>query len=326
MENASKVTASTADDALHVRHAPKNCRCNDGHANANGLKIAYETHGPHDAPVILLVHGLGVPLSGWPTELVDRFLDDGFRVVMFDNRDIGRSTLFAHAEPPNIAIEFAKSRLGMRVNTPYVLDDMMQDGVAVLDALNIERAHVVGASMGGMIAQLMAINAPDRVMSLTSIMSTTGDRNLPGPRSEIRRHILRRPNEDSAELRLQHGIKTWELIGSPGARRSYDETRQFLEGLYARGVTTAGVLRQMLAIIASPARSKALANVKLPALIIHGSDDPLVPLACGEATANALPDSTLRVLQGMGHDLPEQFLPDIARLIGEHAASADNKY
>lgn len=288
------------------------------------LKIASESHGPADAPTILLVHGLGVPLSGWPPALIDSFLANGFRVVLFDNRDIGQSDLLTHLPNRSVAFEFLRSRFGLKIRAPYLLSHMMQDAISVLDELNIESAHVVGVSMGGMISQLMAIHAPKRVSSLTSIMSTTGRRSLPGPTRQIRNHLINRPRNATPDEQMEYGVRTWELIGSPAYKKSRAETEAFLSRLYARGITGDGVTRQTLAIMASPDRFAALGGISTPSLVLHGDQDPLVPLACGEDTAKAIKNAKMHVYRGMGHDLPDELIGDIAKKIIEHAERAES--
>lgn len=310
----SSVAAQLADDSGK-----------ESSVTANGIRIAVQQHGSEDAPVILLVHGLGVPLSGWPPELVQKLVVRGFRVVMFDNRDIGRSEIMSTLGKRSVAFEYLRSKLGFKVRAPYQLTDMMQDASALLDVLGIQKAHVVGASMGGMIAQLLAAHAPAKVLSLTSIMSTTGKRGLPGPSAEIRNLLLNRPDDDSVEERLQHGMRTWQLISSPRWRRSEKETREFLLRLYARGVTADGIARQIMAIMAAPARNKILASLKVPTLVIHGDSDPLIPVAAGIDTAKAIPGAQLEVIAGMGHDLPVQILERVSNKIAEHAKAAASK-
>jgi pimeloyl-ACP methyl ester carboxylesterase len=288
------------------------------------VKLAWEIHGPAEMPVIALVHGLGVPLCGWPAELIERLAARGYRILTFDNRDIGRSQLMSRTGVPNLAIQWLRTCLGMTVHAPYQLDDMMHDTVALFDELGIGSAHVVGVSMGGMIAQLLAIHAGDRVKSLTSIMSTTGDRSLPGPDRTVRRHIMSRPRSDDARDRMEHGIRTWELIGSRKWRRSPEEIETFLQSLYDRGVTADGVLRQMAAIMAAPSRRESLAKLTLPALVIHGAADPLVPVACGYDTAQSIKGAALSVFEDMGHDLPDALVADIATLIADHVERAEN--
>lgn len=288
------------------------------------LKIASESHGPADAPAILLVHGLGVPLSGWPPALVDSFLKSGFRVVLFDNRDIGRSELLTHLPDRSVPVEFLRSRFGLKIRAPYLLSDMMQDAVAVLDDLKIDSAHVVGVSMGGMISQLMAIHAAERVRSLTSIMSTTGRRGLPGPSREIRNHLIKRPRNPTPEQQMEYGVRTWQLIGSPAYKKSRAETEAFLRRLYDRGITGDGVTRQTLAIMASPDRVAALGGISTPSLVLHGDKDRLVPLACGEDTARVIRNANMHVYRGMGHDLPDELLGDMAKRIIKHAEQAES--
>lgn len=288
---------------------------------SNGLRLAYDDFGDPGHPAILLVQGLGLPATAWPAEFVDPLVSRSFRVITFDNRDCGQSEP-VRARPRNLAWQVLRQRIGLRVRAAYRLSDMMADATGLLDALDIDAAHVVGISMGGMIAQLMAINAPQRVMSLTSMMSTTGDRGLPGPAPAVMRHMLRRPPDGDLQRRDAYYRKLWELIGSPAYPTTEERRSQFLARVYGRGMNPEGTTRQLLAIMASPGRGTDLGRVSAPTLVLHGADDPLVPAACGEATASAISGATLEIIPGMGHDLPLQLMPRLLDSLVGHIRSA----
>ncbi len=286
--------------------------------NANGIEIAYELYGADDAPVLLLVQGLGLPLTAWPPRFIELLVAAGFRVLTFDNRDIGHSTLLDDLPTPGLFMQVVKHACRLPVKAPYQLKDMMADAEALLAALRIRRAHVVGASMGGMIAQLLAIHAPDRVASLISLMSTTGNRRLPGPRSEVRRLMLQRPTNGSDAERRAYHRKLWPLIGSPDFPHTEAEIESFLERIFARGMPATGILRQTLAILAAPSRVRELRSLEVPTLVVHGDADPLVPVACGRDTADAIQGADLVVIEGMGHDMPDLLVPRLADLVVGH--------
>lgn len=290
---------------------------------ANDVDLEYEIRGAAGDPVILMIMGLGMPLSGWPPRLIDMLVAQGFRVILFDNRDIGRSQLFDDLPMPNLALQILKSKIGLKTRAPYQLADMARDAEGLLDALDIARAHVVGASMGGMIAQLLALQSSGRVQSLTSIMSTTGRRGLPSATKPVQRHMLSRSKSPSPEARMQHSLKMWQLIGSPDYPVADEERRLSLQRHIDRGMTLNGIMRQMLAIVAAADRTDPLRTLELPSLVIHGEADPLVPVECGRATAQAIPGSKLVTIPGMGHDLPDEVLPRIDQLIGDHARGAN---
>lgn len=290
---------------------------------SNGLRLAYDDHGDPDHPPVLLIQGLGLPSAAWPVEFIDYLVERSLRVITFDNRDAGQSEVI-RAKPRNLAWQVIRQKIGLRVKAPYRLHDMMQDTVGLLEALRIEAAHVVGISMGGMIAQLMAIESPHRVRTLTSLMSTTGDRSLPGPAPEITRHLMRRPPDDDVQLRDAYYRKMWELIGSPDYPTTEERRSQFLERVYGRGINAEGTMRQLLAIMATPGRGKELRQISAPTLVLHGTDDPLIPVACGEATANAIPGARLETIPGMGHDLPIQLMPRLLDSIVGHIRAASD--
>jgi len=286
---------------------------------SNGIDIAYETAGdPKDAS-ILLIMGLGMQLISWPDDLVDGLVERGFYVIRFDNRDSGLSQKFDAAGQPNLALVFLKSLLRWPQKSAYTLADMADDAVGVMSALGVGKAHVVGASMGAMIAQIVAARYPDRVLSLTSIMSSSGKRGLPGPTREARAALFKRPpNVRDMESVVTHMVNTFRVIGSPAYPTSERQLRERITRAIKRNVCTAGVARQMAAIAASSERSKLLGTIAAPTLVIHGAADPLVPLACGVDTARAIAGARLEVIEGMGHDFPAQLIERLLGLIDAH--------
>jgi pimeloyl-ACP methyl ester carboxylesterase len=291
--------------------------------SSNGIEIAYEEYGKADDPVLLMVQGLGMPLAAWPGVLIEALVAERFRVVTFDNRDIGQSQLLRDMKVPNVLVQTLRRKLGMTVKSPYQLTDMMRDVAGLMDALSIESAHVVGVSMGGMISQLLAIHEQQRVRSLTSIMSTTGNRKLPGPSKAVTRHIMRGPKASTNEARLAYHWRLWRLIGSPAYPLPDEELTAFLQGIFERGMTAAGTARQTLAILATPNRIPELKQLDVPTLVIHGDADPLIPVAGGFDTATAIPGARITTISGMGHDLPEALVPRLTRLIAQHANAAE---
>ncbi|MBC5781940.1 alpha/beta hydrolase [Ramlibacter sp. USB13] len=288
---------------------------------ANGLAIEVEDTGPHGAPPVLLVMGLGMQLTAWPASFVETLVRAGHRVIRFDNRDIGLSARLDHLAVPNLLWEGMKVRFGLPVRAPYSVADMAADAFGVLDALGVREAHVVGASMGGMIAQRMALAAPERVLSLTSIMSSSGARHLPGPRPQVLQVLMSRPKDHSEPAVLAHYVRLFQAIGSPGYPIPPDELRKRIrESMRRGGYRPAGSARQMAAIVADTSRAQELRSLRVPTLVLHGADDPLVPLACGEDTARRIPGAQLVTVPGLGHDLPpggverllEPLLPHLA--------------
>ncbi|MGL4542503.1 MAG: alpha/beta fold hydrolase [Polymorphobacter sp.] len=291
---------------------------------ANGLAFAVDDRGPHDAPVILLVMGLGTQAIAWPEPLIAGLLAQGFRVIRYDNRDIGESTHLHAAPAPHPLVYLAKAKLGLRPRIAYRLADMADDAVALLDALGIERAHLVGASMGGMISQLVAVQHPSRVRSLTSIMSSSGARDLPGPSGEIRKRLMSRPARTaSRETKIAASVATIKLIAYPDPLRSDAELEVMAAAAIDRGYNPMGARRQLLAIIADGCRVERLKQIGAPTLVIHGAADTLVPLACGMHTAASIPGARLEIIEKMAHDLPPGQVPRLVALIGDHAHAAD---
>ncbi|MES2414711.1 MAG: alpha/beta fold hydrolase [Pseudomonadota bacterium] len=285
-----------------------------------GTDIEIEDSHPGDTsglPVVLLIMGLGMQLIAWPPAMVQGLVDAGFRVVRFDNRDAGLSQKFAHLGTPNLLWEGLKYRLRMSVTPRYSLKDMAGDALAVLDALHIEKAHVVGVSMGGMMAQRLALLAPARLQSLTSIMSTSGARGLPQASPAVTRVLLGRPGK-GLDAAINHTVKLLQAIGSPAFPTPQAELREKVAAAAARSFYPSGIVRQMVAIVADTSRAAELKNIRVPTLVIHGRADPLVPFPGGEDTARRIPGAVLQGIDGMGHDLPPGVVERILALLLPH--------
>ena len=283
------------------------------------LHIEYESLGDPAHPAIVLIMGLGMQLMAWPDSFCQALVARGYRVIRFDNRDCGLSGRAPGKKRANLLLAMAASALGLPVRTPYTLEDMAGDAVGLMDRLGIHRAHIVGASMGGMIAQVLAAKFPQRVLSLTSIMSSSGNRKVSKPSKPARKVLLSRPadpkNPDSV---IEHLVEMFGVIGSPGYPSSREELRSRIDQSVRRAYEPAGTARQLLAIIASGDRRKLLKTITAPTLVIHGADDPLVPLAAGRDTAQNIPGARLQVIEGMGHDFPEALMPRLAQAIADH--------
>lgn len=293
---------------------------------ANGIRLAYDEFGVSKAPAILLIMGLGTQMIAWPVPFCQTLADHGFRVVRFDNRDIGLSTKFEKAAPVNVAAAFARALIGRQVNAPYKLDDMAADAVGLMDELGIDRAHIVGASMGGMIAQIVAAKYRDRARSLISIMSSSGDPKLPSGRpNAIAALLAPRPNPKNRERLIKHGMNIYRIIGSPGFPTSDMELRAKIEQAADRSYYPAGVGRQMVAILASGSRVDLLRTIDTPTLVLHGADDPLVPVEAGMDTAKQIPGARLKIIPGMGHDLAPGLVPVLAAAIVDHCIAVDRR-
>ncbi len=289
---------------------------------ANGLMIEVDDQGPRDAPVVLLVMGLGMQLTGWPDELVALLLDQGLRVVRFDNRDAGLSDGFDHVGVPSIPLNALRHFLRLPVRAPYALKDMAADAVGVLDALDIARAHIVGASLGGMICQHMAAGWPERVASVTLIMTTSGSRRLPGPTLEARRALLSQPASRDPEALVAHSVHVFTKIGSPGYRLSPAEMRARAAASIARASRPQGSARQLLAIAADGDRTPILGRIRAPTQVIHGELDPLVPVESGRDLVRRIPGARGDFIEGMGHDLPLPLLGRISQGIAANVRRA----
>ncbi|MCE9651165.1 MAG: alpha/beta fold hydrolase [Parvibaculum sp.] len=289
---------------------------------ANGITIEYESFGPADREAILLIMGLGAQLTMWPAELCNELVARGYRVIRFDNRDVGLSTKFDAAGMPDMAVIFGALMSGQPAKSAYSLDDMAADAMGLLDALDIGRAHIVGASMGGMIAQLVAINHPDRVLSLTSIMSTTGNPGLPQAKPEAMAVLMTPAPEGDIEAAISRGINAWQTIGSPGYPTDEKILREWVGRDAKRSLYPVGTARQMAAIVANGDRREKLKKLKVPAVVLHGGDDPLVPVEGGKDTAANIPGAELVVVPGMGHDFPIALVKTFADAISKATARA----
>lgn len=287
-------------------------------AKANGIELCYEIFGAPDAEPLVLIMGLGAQMIHWDDEFCQQLAGRGFRVIRFDNRDIGKSTRLTGGKPLR-PMELIKLRLfKIAPEAPYKLWDMANDVVGLLDTLGIKKAHIVGASMGGMIAQEIAMQHPDRVLSLTSIMSSTGNPKLPQPTREASAILLAPPPTTKAEYIERFG-KTWKVLRAGSFPLDEAKDLERAEATYARGLNPAGVGRQLRAILASGNRKDRLRSVKAPTLVIHGTVDPLVRVEAGKDTAASIPGAKLLLIDGMGHALPIPMWPAIIGAIAEHA-------
>jgi len=285
---------------------------------ANAIELEYETFGDPGATGAVLIMGLGAQMVAWPEDFCVALARRGHFVVRFDNRDVGLSTKI-EGVPHDKAVEaLAKNRRGEPVRAPYLLRDMAADTADLIRGLGLERAHVVGVSMGGMVAQELAIHFPERVASLTSIMSSTGASDLPGPTPEAQRVLLAPPPRTREEAVAQ-ALEVWRVISGPGYAFDAPRVRARAERSYDRCHHPPGVERQLVAIAASPSRREALRGLAVPTLVVHGEDDPLVPAACGRDTLAAIPDAEGLFLPGMGHDLPVELYETLADAIAATA-------
>lgn len=291
---------------------------------ANGLNFEYETFGESKDPAVLMIMGFSAQMTMWPVELCEGIASRGYHVIRFDNRDIGLSERVNSPVIINVMEAFMKAASGQPIASPYQLNDMAADAAGILDAMEIEKAHIVGASMGGMIAQLVAVNHPHKARSLTSIMSTTGRRDLPPSKPEAMA-VLTQPAPVEREARIEHTMKVWRIIGSqPVYAADDEELRRTATAIVDRvPYDPAGIARQLVGILASPPRNEMLKSVKLPALVIHGTDDPLVNPEGGKDTAASIPDARLKMIPGMGHDFTSKLVPVYLREISDFISEVD---
>lgn len=289
---------------------------------SNGLTFEVECAGDEQAPAVLLTMGLGMQLVAWPDSLIETLVGAGFRVIRYDNRDIGLSSHLDPLGQPHMVWQMVKSRLGFSMRSPYSLQDMAQDAVGILDGLGVARAHLIGVSMGGMISQRIAITAPQRVFSLTSVMSSSGAPGLPGPNGEVARAMMKRPASQRPEDVVAHTKHLFSLIGSPDYAQDMPTfTRRLFEGVQ-RSYHPQGVARQLMAIVSDTDRHVLLQRIQCPTLVIHGRADPLVPIACGRDTAQRIPGARFEAIDGMGHDWPPGVAQRMSQLIVPHLQSA----
>lgn len=289
---------------------------------ANGIEIEYEDHGDPADPAMLLIMGFASQLTVWPPELIRALVGHGFRVIVFDNRDIGLSHKFEGVKAPGVIKLLLLTRLGITPRVPYTLGDMADDAAGLLDALGIPAAHIVGASMGGMIAQHFAVRYPQRTLSLTSVMSTTGNPRLPQAKPDAFRALIRRPTGGDEATLVAHGMNVARTIGSPAYPADEDRLRERVTANLRRNFYPQGVGRQLAAIAADGDRRSILKGVSAPTLVMHGIDDPLVPVEGGRDTAAAIPDARIVEIPGMGHNLPLELIDTVASAIVDHARQA----
>jgi len=289
-------------------------------ATVNGLRFEYDIHGAAGDPAVLLIMGFSAQMTMWPMSFVEGLVGRGFRVVRFDNRDIGLSSKLDEKGPPDIGAAMTAAMTGQRyAGAPYLLDDMAADAVGLLDALDIARAHIVGASMGGMIAQTMAVRAPHRLYSLTSIMSSPGGRRYSVGKPEALFALIK-PAPRDREGNVEHFTALIRTISGEGYPFPEERLRKLGELQFDRGISPKGNARQFAAILDSDRRRrKLLPSIHLPTLVIHGTDDPLLPIRAGRATAKLIPGAQFLAVPGMGHDLPPDAFPLLAGAIATHA-------
>jgi len=285
-------------------------------ARVGDIHIEYEDLGPKHGRPLLLVMGLGAQMILWEDDLCAELIERGHRVIRFDNRDVGRSTRLVRAGMPDMARAAEAFFAGQPVDAPYTLSDMAGDAAGLLDALEIPAAHVVGASLGGMIAQTLAIERPRRVRSLVSIMSTTGRPELPPARPEAMA-VLLLPTPNDRDAYVERALQVFRTIGSPGFPFDEDRVRRLALRSWERGISPDGPARQLLAVIASGSRHERLAALRVPTVVVHGADDPLMPVEHARDTAACIPGAELLVIEGMGHDLPRPVWPRLVDAISQ---------
>ena len=286
---------------------------------ANGITIEVDDQGPANAEPLLLIMGLGMQLIGWPDELVQLLISRGFRVIRLDNRDAGLSQSFDHLGVPNLAWAAMKHAVRLPVQSPYAIADMAADTLGVLDALGLKNAHVCGASMGGMISQHLAARHPDRVKSLTLMMTTTGSRRLPQASWNVQKALLSRPDGTDPAAVVAHLQRVLGIIGSPAYPAEPERLRQRLRASVDRAWRPAGTARQLAAVAADGDRSALMPLIQAPTTVIHGQADPLVPVGAGHDLALRISSARKDIVPGMGHDLPVQLLPRFADSIKANA-------
>jgi pimeloyl-ACP methyl ester carboxylesterase len=289
---------------------------------ANGIQIEYDTFGNRSCPALLLIAGNGAQMIFWDVEFCELLAKKAYFVIRFDNRDAGLSTKFEEAGIPDFPAAIKALMEGKPVQSAYSLDDMADDAVGLLDVLDIEKAHICGASMGGMIAQVISCRHPKHVLSLTSIMSSTGNPDLPQAKPETIAAVLA-PAPEERGAYIEHNMNIWRTIWSPGFPFEEKRARTFMEKSYDRSYYPQGMARQNIAILANGDRRPSLSSLKVPTLVIHGADDPLIPVEGGKDTARVIPGARLLIINGMGHDMPKGVWVEMVDAISKHAVQAD---
>jgi pimeloyl-ACP methyl ester carboxylesterase len=297
-----------------------------GQVEANGITIAYESFGPTDREAVLLIHGLGAPLTAWPVELCEELVRRGYRVIIYDNRDIGLSTKFDAAGLPDLKAVMAARAAGKPVPLAYTLDDMANDAVGLLDALGIKKAHIVGVSMGGMIAQLVAADHPEHTLSLTSILSTSGKPGLPLPaRPKVMAEVPPPAPPGDTEATVAHTVKMLQVLAGPAYPPDEKRVREMVLRSLKRSNYPAGLARQNAVAalgLADDHRRAKLRTIKVPTVVLHGAEDPLMPVEGARDTAATIPGADLRIIPGMGHDIPIALVKTVADAITAAASRA----
>ncbi len=287
--------------------------------SANGINIFYESIGSDDAPAIVLVAGLGCQLTMWPDAFCRELVDCGFRVIRFDNRDIGLSSEVNRHVRVSMPLAFMRAKIGLHIPSNYTMHEMADDLIGLMDALHLQRAHVAGISMGGMISQLAAAKHPQRFASLSLIMTSTNHPSLPNPDfSVLHKMFLRKPRDKSLDAFCDHIEGVFSAIGSPDYPTPAHELRAAATASWNRSRRPAGVLRQTNAVVATGSIEKWTRSIRTPALVIHGAADPLLKPACGKRVAKLIEGATLDIIPGMGHDLPAALCKPLARKIAMH--------
>ena len=282
----------------------------------NGVRLEVEDTGEKDRVAVLLIPGMAMQLIVWPEAMVHQLHQAGYRVIRLDNRDIGLSQDMAHLPAPNLLWFMLQQKLGFQPQAPYSIQDMANDALGVLDHLQINQAHLVGVSMGGMIGQRICIGSPQRALSLTSIMSSSGAKGLPGPTPAMRRVLFTPPAKAGTQAAHQHALRFVQALAGPGFAHPEGSQRQLVNDSLKRSSRPMGAYRQMLAAMADRERAGLLARITTPTLVIHGKADPLVPYACGEDTARRIPNAKMHGIEGMGHDMPPGAIDNMmARLL-----------
>ncbi|UCD01449.1 MAG: alpha/beta hydrolase [Promethearchaeota archaeon] len=290
-------------------------------AKANNIEIEYDTFGDPLSRPLLLIMGLGAQMINWDEELCKKLVERDFYVIRFDNRDVGLSTKFDEAGEPDILKLYMQIQKGEKIEAVYTLEDMADDAIGLLDSLNIDKAHICGMSMGGMIAQVIACRHPSRVLSLTSISSSTGNPDLPRPKPEAMQ-ILIKPVPTGREAIIEEGVNRMRIIHGNGIPFDEDRSRRFVTASYDRSSYRAGYSRQIAATLSMGNRKPALASIKAPTLVIHGSEDPLMPPDGGKDTAEAITGSDLLIIEGMGHSMPPEIWPQLLDAVTKNASKA----
>jgi len=294
-------------------------------AVANGISIHYDDHGDPSDPVILLIMGFASQMTLWPIELVEALVDKGYRVIRHDNRDIGLSHKFHGVRTSGIPKMMLMNLFGLKPKVPYGLHDMADDSAGLLDALGIAQAHIVGASMGGMIAQHFAARHPHKAKSLTSVFSSTGHRKLPKAKKQATQALIKRPQSFEEDVLVDHGVRVARIIGSPGYPAPEERLRERIRANVRRSIYPEGVVRQLGAIVADGDRRQMLKSITAPTLVLHGEDDPLIPVAHGHDTAAHIEGAQIKTIAGWGHDLPLELVDTLASSIAAHADSVENR-